>query len=1447
MIASIGEFEVKSELGKGGMGVVYLAHDPGVGRDVAIKVLTNEGDGDLLARFRSEAGTTAKLTHKNIVTIYAFGDQEGMPYIVMELLEGEDLGSVIGKRRPLTLLQKVDVLHQVAEGLSFAHQKNVIHRDIKPRNIMLLPDGTAKVMDFGIARVTGSDSTRRTQKGYLIGTIAYMAPEQFTRGTDADQLVDIFAYGDVAYELITGQHPFGQGEAGALISRITSAEPAPIRTLAPDCPEMLAAIVQQLLAKDRDLRYQSLKDLLLDMEQVLFQLRHDRAVQILAEAHLLKEQAQLDAALAKVKEAVELDPMNREADQLKRRLQEELRGEMMRKKVADMVAEADRKIAQRSFSEAVLLLESALQLDKSDTVRARLEGAVREQNKVKRAVQLLGDAKRQENLKTAVAKAAEALEIDPQNTQAPHVLKRLREELEKRERRLAEALQGAAACAGKQVFAKAFEILDKVAEEQGELPEIAAERERVRAALAEFQRTQRQKSFDEGMVSARAAMNAGDLTQARAMVDSLTAGYADVPRAPERAKVLSDELARRERRAEIGRIAREAGDLVRQEQFESGHAKLDAALARYPGEPELQVALENLLKAKAARERAEAISVAAAHIGQLHREGSLESALQAAQAAAREYPDYKEFQDLLTEIGGELQERQRRAKIDEVSRRATALLESNPFQAGELLQSTLAEVGPEAYLESLLTAAQRAAGRRREQQAVDDILAKVTALRAAKKLREAVEELERAIVQYPGRSELRLAASEVRLELDRMARAEKLGAATQAIQKALAEGDLQKCGALIDEARNEFRNEPGIEQLAAELARAQRARELAALSAGVRQSLARDDVEAAARQLAGFTEQLAATSDWKALKAETDERRDYLKTVEKAGQLAAEARFDEAEQLLEPYVKAGRKRAVQAQQAVAEGRRAAEAREKERKEQERKAAEARAREIEERERQAAETRVLERKEQERVAAETRVLEVKDQGRKAAEARALAAREQERKAAEARALAAKEQERKAVEARALAAKEQERKAVEAQALAAKEQERRAAEAKALAAEKQERKAAEAQALAAKEQERKAAEARAREIEERERQAAETRVLERKEQERVAAETRVLEVKDQERKAAEAREKERQAQDPSATRMMPVEGPPTIATPAYKTPPAAKAKPAGKTEAPATAARPPVPAPIEPVKPIAPPPFTAAPVTETPIYRRPAFIAPVAITVLVLGYVFLRPSSGPPVPKTPPMSGHEQPPEQGQPKPPTVPAVDKAILPKKIEFLPWQKDTAPPREIKYPIPDAQLRLITPKWQEQSMERNFHVRVAPGELIFSVTTGGMDIGRNSATLVLNLPGDDYREVNVSITVMRAIEYKKQTDQIQWLGSLNPGESVTVHGASFTQGDLQGGLAVGELPKKPISVVEEKLGQYNLTVESGPSAQNDYALRLRNSGSAPLHRFTLFYHAAK
>jgi serine/threonine-protein kinase len=1413
MLTSIGEFEVKSELGHGGMGTVYLAYDPRVGRDVAIKVLSNEGDGDLLARFRSEAGTTAKLTHKNIVTIYAFGEQDGMPYIVMELLQGENLGEVISKRRPLTLLEKVRILHQVAEGLSFAHQKNVIHRDIKPRNIMLLPDGTAKVMDFGIARVTGSDSTRRTQKGYLLGTIAYMAPEQFTRGMDADQLVDIFAYGDVAYELITGEHPFGEGEAGALISRITATEPRAIRELAPDCPELLASIIQQLLAKDRDLRYQSLRDLVLDMEPVLFQLRHDRAAQILAEAHPLVEQGQVDAALAKVKEAVELDPMNREADQLKKQLQEDLRRKAVRGKVTAMVADAERKVAQRSFSEAILVLESALQLDKTDTIQARLEEVRREQEKVKRAVQLLGEARRQENLGTAVAKAAEALEIDPHNTQAPHVLKRLREELDKRARRLREALQAASACAAKQVFDEAFRILDKVAEEQGELPEIAEERGRVQAVQAEFKLRQRWRSFDEGVVSARAAMNGGNLAQARAVIESLATGYADLPHAAaERTKQLAEDLARRERETEIARIAQEADDLSRQEQFEAGHAKLDAALARYPGDPALQAALEKLLQAKAARERADAIAVGAANISRLHREGALEPALQAAKAAAGEYPEYKEFQDLVTEIAAELQERQRRARIDEAARRATALLESDPSQAGELLQSTLAEVGPEAYLESLLTAAQRAAGRRQEQQVVNQILAQVQKLRASQKWREALDELDRAIEQYPRRSELRLSASEVRAELDRIARAEKLRATNQAIQEALAGGDLHKCGTLIDEARKEFRGEAGIEQLAAELARAQRSQRLTALTASVRQSLSRDDVEGAARQLAGSSDQLAATPEWNALKTETDERRLYLSALEKAGQLAGQSRFGEAEQLLAAYVKAGHKRAGQMQRTIVEQRVRAEE------------------EARERERKEAEARELERKEQERKTAEARELERKEQERKAAEALALERKEQERKAAEARERERKEKERKAAEALALERKEQERKAAEALALERKEQDR---------------KAAEALALERKEQERKAAEARERERKEQERKAAEARELQRKERERKAAEARL----EQERRERERRERqEREAEDLDVTLPMTVDQGETIAIPVPSAPPAAKAEPPTATVAASAALRQPEPEPVEPTRQTVAPTFGARTVTEAPpIYRRPVVIVPVALAVLALGYFIVRPK---PVPSGPTPAATTAPATaEPAPAPPVTPApvkavVDKKILPMNKEFPAWQVDTPQPSPLLIPIPEEQLRLIHPHWQKANDERWFHFKTVSGGLSLSVTTTGMTVGNNSANLVLDLPDGDYHQVVVSITVERGLEYKQQRDSIRWQGSLSPKETLTIQGTTCSQGNL----VAGELPDKPFKAEAAKLKQESgLTVEAPPSAQNRYTLRLRNSGSATLTSFTLFYRAAK
>src|SRR5579864_1516475 len=283
MASRIGKYEVLGELGRGAFGRVFHAYDPTMqpGRHVAIKVLAAENNADVLGRFRSEAGTTGSLRHKNIVTVYDYGEHEGLPYLVMEFLEGRNLQEVIkqevsGERAPLSVLDKVRIMFEVAEGLHYAHQSGVIHRDIKPANIMLLPNGTVKIMDFGIARFTGRDTTRRTRQGDMVGTILYMSPEQVL-GRDADQQSDIFAYGVVYYELLSGIHPFQANDAGSVVYRITSVEPTPLGESVPACPPALETIVRRSMAKVREIRFENLEDVLLDTQPLLLGLRQERS------------------------------------------------------------------------------------------------------------------------------------------------------------------------------------------------------------------------------------------------------------------------------------------------------------------------------------------------------------------------------------------------------------------------------------------------------------------------------------------------------------------------------------------------------------------------------------------------------------------------------------------------------------------------------------------------------------------------------------------------------------------------------------------------------------------------------------------------------------------------------------------------------------------------------------------------------------------------------------------------------------------------------------------------------------------------------------------------------------------------------------------------------------------------------------------------------------------
>ena len=267
----IGNYQIEKLLGAGGMGEVYLARDVKLGRLVALKVLPLPFvvDGDRLSRFQREARALSALNHPNLVTIYEVGEDKGLHFIAMELVEGKTLSSF---RDKLSLKELLPIIAQVAEALGAAHQSGIIHRDVKPDNVMVRPDGYAKVLDFGLVKLTEVKSapgvTAHTQLGVAMGTLAYMSPEQAS-GEAVDHRTDIWSLGVVLYELATGQKPFTGETRQATINAILSMPPTPVITIAPSLPLDLDRIVNKALDKDRELRYQTASDFRADLRRLL--------------------------------------------------------------------------------------------------------------------------------------------------------------------------------------------------------------------------------------------------------------------------------------------------------------------------------------------------------------------------------------------------------------------------------------------------------------------------------------------------------------------------------------------------------------------------------------------------------------------------------------------------------------------------------------------------------------------------------------------------------------------------------------------------------------------------------------------------------------------------------------------------------------------------------------------------------------------------------------------------------------------------------------------------------------------------------------------------------------------------------------------------------------------------------------------------------------------------
>src|SRR4029077_20552284 len=270
---TFGHYKISERIGSGGMGEVYLATDVTAGRKAALKLLPMRftGDAERLKRFQQEAHAVVALNHPNILTVYEIGEDHSIHYIASELIEGETLRQRLTRGR-MQLSEAVDVAIQVASALAAAHERGIVHRDIKPDNIMLRPDGYMKVLDFGIAKLAEQElpvTTPRdealllvqTNLGSILGTVRYMSPEQAC-GAQVDKTTDIWSVGVVLYETLTGHSPFSGDTPAEVMSSILETEVPPLTNYVPHPPSELQQLITKTLRKDRNQRFQSANELL---------------------------------------------------------------------------------------------------------------------------------------------------------------------------------------------------------------------------------------------------------------------------------------------------------------------------------------------------------------------------------------------------------------------------------------------------------------------------------------------------------------------------------------------------------------------------------------------------------------------------------------------------------------------------------------------------------------------------------------------------------------------------------------------------------------------------------------------------------------------------------------------------------------------------------------------------------------------------------------------------------------------------------------------------------------------------------------------------------------------------------------------------------------------------------------------------------------------------------
>jgi eukaryotic-like serine/threonine-protein kinase len=806
MLSKLGKYEIRSELGSGAMGIVYLAEDPRLGRPVALKTTTAEvaGSPDLLKRFYREAQAAAKLCHPNIVTIYEIDEANGIPFIAMEFLEGVNLQKIVSERREFLIPRKLQIIIDVCKGLDYAHQHGVIHRDIKPGNIMLANNGQVKIVDFGIARVGVSSMTHT---GVVLGTVMYMSPEQ-VQGQTVDNRSDLFSLGVVLYELLTYQSPFPGDDVPSILFKILNEPPEPVIKYFRECPPQLEQIVGRALAKDRENRYQTAEDMAFDLQRLADSLRRSTVSAYLERGQRSFQAGEFTIAKESLQKVLEIDSSHELAQSLLTEVRERIQSRQRAQKIEENLNRAREAQEAEQYAEAIALLEEALRLDPAHQEAQRYKNLVVEQRE--RAEKIRGHIELSEKLAVqgdfvrAKTELEAVLAIEPGNGSAHLMMDWIVKELaeQERNRRVQQSLDGARAQFAEKNPAKALELLERARELD---PRNAEVEQFINVVRSSQEKDERRQLLVTRLAQIENYLNHGQLDHAFERVEEALRELPDEPQILRLHTQVLRQVELQKKRRYVDEQLQSAREFLENNQHSSAVTVLEKAIRSIPDDSRLISLLKIVQEAQEKGLREASTNDVLREANEHLRARIFTAAVEALEKGLARVGHSPELSELLQFARERQAEQLQEEEVRRVLSRAQIYLRDDQYEeAVQFLTRAQADT-KRSEIEALLGVARERRDdfiRRRE-----DIVTGALHLLQSGEPAKAVAQFEAAPKIHFKNENFQRAYSQCRQALDR---SNFVRTATEEVKKRLADEDINSAQSVLEQALKAYADEPTL-------------------------------------------------------------------------------------------------------------------------------------------------------------------------------------------------------------------------------------------------------------------------------------------------------------------------------------------------------------------------------------------------------------------------------------------------------------------------------------------------------------------------------------------------------------------------------------------------------------------------------------------------------------